>query len=433
MRSRSMLRPVTNLTAVLVLLIQAAACVAQASVNAPAQGPAGLLLTWQRDPLTTMTIDWHTVAESGGDKAADTATAPSVVHYREAGTQEWQRVEGSRFPFPHVEGRTIHRVELTDLKPDTSYEFRVGDFERKYSFRTMPTDLTRPLVFATGGDTRHNKENLVRTNRVAMKYNPAFILWGGDLAYADGNPKNVDRWIEWFDGVTETLVAEDGRVVPVVVGIGNHEVQKHFHYNHNNYEQTDAWRARVAPFFYQLFAFPGQPGYGVLDFSDYLSIVLLDSDHTNPVAGEQTRWLERVLAERRGVQHVIPVYHVPGYPSHRDANERTPVAVRQYWLPLFEQAGNIRIVFENHDHAYKRTVPIRAGKADARGIVYLGDGAWGVGTRKVHDVKSTWYLARAESVRHAMIVTLHGSHQHVLAVSEKGEVLDEYPATPHRR
>lgn len=36
--------------------------------------PAGLFLTWQNDPTSTMTIDWHTKAE---DQAID------LLHFRE--------------------------------------------------------------------------------------------------------------------------------------------------------------------------------------------------------------------------------------------------------------------------------------------------------------------------------------------------------------
>jgi len=43
---------------------------------------------------------------------------------------------------------------------------------------------------------------------------------------------------------------------------------------------------------FQLFAFPGHPAFGVLDFEGYLSRLVLDSDQTNPVEGVETAWLE---------------------------------------------------------------------------------------------------------------------------------------------
>jgi hypothetical protein len=64
----------------------------------------------------------------------------------------------------------------------------------------------------------------------------------------------------------------------------------------------------------------------------------------------------------------------------------------------------VTAVFENDHHNYKRTHPIRGHKRDDTGIVYLGDGAWGVTTRTVP--KDAWYLAKAEPRRHLFHITL---------------------------
>ncbi|MEX0887630.1 MAG: sugar-binding protein [Phycisphaeraceae bacterium] len=324
-------------------------------------------------------------------------------------------------------GQFRHRVEIVGLEPDTAYRFKAVGDNVDHGFRTMPVNLDRPLRIAVGGDVRHNQTWMERTNRVAMTYEPDFIVWGGDLAYANGREDLLHHWEEWFDAVGNTLIDDDGYVVPIIVAIGNHEVQGGFRADDPDFQNTDEWRLGIAPYFYQFFAFPGHPGYGVLDFGDYLSIVLLDTGHANPIAGEQTEWLSDVLARRADVPHVIPVYHVPGYPTHRPARGGAESSVRENWMPLFEQYG-VRLAFENHDHTYKRTHPIRAGELHPDGVVYIGDGAWGVGVRELHNVDA-WYIKRAESQRHAIILTLHGTHQHVLVVNDDGQVIDEYPDT----
>ena len=63
---------------------------------------------------------------------------------------------------------------------------------------------------------------------------------------------------------------------------------------------------------------PARKGYTALDFGKYLSLFLLDSDHTHTIAGEQTEWLGKQLSQRRKVPHVIPVYHTPAYPGFRE-------------------------------------------------------------------------------------------------------------------
>jgi len=401
--------------------------------------PTGLLLSWQRDPTTTMTIDWHTLP-------AD-ADRPSALVYRAEGSEPWQHATGDARPFPFCE-RSVHRVELTGLEPATIYEFRVGADDgdddgasRLWRFRTMPEllpDLVeKPIRFATGGDIRHRRSWMDRANRVAMAHDLDFIVWGGDLAYADGREENLGRWHEFFDSILETLVADDDRVIPIVVGVGNHELRGHTVLDRASFDGSDAWRNTRAPYFYTLFAFPGHPGYNVLDFGDWLSLVVLDTDHTSLVAGAQTEWLERTLEARADrVRHIIPVQHVPAYPSVRAFEGETPLGgkismrIREHWCPLFDRFG-VRVVFENHDHAYKRTKRIRGNAVHPDGIVYIGDGAWGVRTRAIHDTAATWYLERAKRARHVLIVTLEPEAIEVVALladeeveGEDGEVID---------
>ena len=317
-------------------------------------------------------------------------------------------------------------MELTGLEPGTYYEFRFGEESRVFRFRTMPGDALQPIRFAAGGDVRHEQRWMERTNSQVLKYDPEFVLWGGDLAYADGREDRVNRWYEFFDAMKNTLITEEGRVIPAVAGLGNHEVQGGYYYNTEGFEPTDEWRETISPYFYALLAFPGQPGYNVLDFADYLSIIVLDSDHNNPIEGAQTEWLEQVLSERQHVPHVFPIYHVPAFPSHRDYHSDVITRVRETWTPLFEQYG-VQVAFENHDHTYKRTPPIRNGTVDPGGVVYLGDGAWGVRTRDYHPPDETWYLERVESVRHFILVTIQGRHQTFTVVDEDGNIIDRYP------
>jgi acid phosphatase type 7 len=100
--------------------------------------------------------------------------------------------------------------------------------------------------------------------------------------------------------------------------------------------------------------------------------------------------------------------------------------VRKNWLPLFEQY-NVKLAFENHDHAYKRTFPIRENRVDETGIVFIGDGAWGVNVREVQHVPGTWYLKNALEERHFILLTIQGKHQQVTVINENGKVIDSYP------
>jgi hypothetical protein len=99
-------------------------------------------------------------------------------------------------------------------------------------------------------------------------------------------------------------------------------------------------------------------------------------------------------------------------------------------VPLFERHG-VRLAFENHDHAYKRTHPLRGGARAPDGIVYLGDGAWGAPLRVIGQESGgtpPWYLERGESRRHFILGEIRGAKRHFIMVDEFGEVFDEYPA-----
>lgn len=391
-----------------------------------------LFLSWREDPTSTMSINWHTVESMSNDS----------IYYRMKGDSVWISRPSEKKHFPFSE-RLVYNVNLSHLNADAQYEFKVGPLKEIYWFETMPTEIQdKSVVFAIGGDTYDRDLNaprhmwMERMNRAALEYNPDFIVWGGDLAYADGREDQIWRWYGWFEAVRNSLIRPDGKIVPIIVAIGNHEVNTSYYEWGADYEDSDVQRTRSAPYFYSLFDFPGQPGYNVLDFSDYLSLIILDSDHTNPISGKQTQWLAKVLSERTEVDHVFPVYHVPAYPSTKsDMNQRSTKRVREYWSSLFDQY-NLPYAFEHHDHAYKRTFPIRNEQIDPDGVIYLGDGGWGTKVREVKHVDTTWYLEKTERVRYALMVSLYRDQTHLLAIDEYGNTVDEYPVIferPHEQ
>jgi len=390
--------------------------------------PVGLFLTWQRDPTTTMTIDWHTEPGQG--------ERDSVVQYTIDGVDGWQEAKGDVRPFPFSD-RTVHRVELEGLTPDTQYRFRFGEDSKSYLFRTMPAVLDRPLRFINGGDTKPN-ESFLRMNKVARGYDPAFIVWGGDLAYCDGNPKRVGSWYAWFDGIKETLVHEDGRVIPIIVTIGNHEIFRHegsvrlaVRAGMSEEEAKEFFAGHglsggEAPYYFALMAFPGYPSYNTLDFGDYLTLIALDSQHYSPIAGKQAEWLGKALAERKGRPHIFPFYHLPAYPSAKSFTSGAAHNIRQLWSPLFEASG-VRVALEHDNHTYKRTHPILAGEINPKGIIYVGDGSWGATKRqRARSEEQDHFIDKFSESCHGIVITLDGNDQHFLVVDEFGEIIDKF-------
>jgi hypothetical protein len=401
MRARSIIGPRggagTLAVAVLATLVMPLAIGGSVEAQRPRAAPAAVFVTWNGDPSTSVSVDWHLAA---GSDIPD-------VEVRGPGLAGWRRQRGDSIAFP-FSSRTVRRAQVEGLRPDRTYELRIGG-SRIYRYRTMPARLTRRIRFAAGGDTQADTTNFGPMNRIAARRDVDFVLFGGDLAYSNGDPRLVAREQAWFETITRTLVTREGRLIPVIAAIGNHEV-------FSNRDTSAATQQMIretgvklgeSPYYSALHAHARGRRYHVIDVGDYLTLVLLNTGHTASVSGAQTEWLAGELGKRAATPYVFPIYHVPGYPSVRAFEAANSTEIRTHWFPLFEHSS-IRVAFENHDHAYKRTPPLRAGRRDSTGVIYIGDGAWGAVPRVVgreHQVPVS-YLEKARSANHGIFVTL---------------------------
>jgi hypothetical protein len=384
--------------------------------------PDTLHLTWCQDPTRSIRIQWLHEPEN-----ADTPTSPRIA-YRRIGTTTWQSETGHSKPFPVVEAVThahygdhpdLYQVDLAGLTPDTTYEFVIQPHDTRYHFRTAPATLDAPLTFAVGGDVDVSDAALKTSSQVAAR-DPLFAALGGDLAYEDG--ADTDRFILWLQQWSEHMRTEEARFIPMIAAVGNHEATEPWH----DPDKTYAEMKQRAPFFIATFGcLYEHQSYATLDFGDYMSLILLDTDHLSPLRGKQSEWLGQQLAERHARPFVFPVYHVPAWPSARDFDYRRSRYVRSSWVPRFEE-HNLRVVFEHHDHTYKRTPPIRDGEINAEnGVIYIGDGAWGRRLRTPHDPDETWYLDVAKERHHANLITIHTDRRiKIVSVTSDGETID---------
>ena len=410
--------------------------------------PDTLFLTWQRDPSTTMTVSWigrtgdcpdatirfrkHTTKEKlnwANGPVAQSKPFPVVDRLQvraEAEKAAKEKGETLKPAEPDPPGTPRHtgptdysvfRAELTNLTPGTEYEFTIGTASPTYRFRTMPSKATNAFHFVSGGDCGVNS-HVIANNRIAAAQDPMFALIGGDLGYDNGLSGNTA--LMFIRNYAQTMIDSKGRLIPLVTCLGNHEVKGGF-----------GKTLKDATFFTPLFGgLYSETSYATLDFGDYLSLVLLDSGHCAKIPGEQTAWLNGVLRDRNERTHLIPVNHVPCYPSFRESEGQkdklgTGEEQRKYWVPLFEKHG-VDIVLEHHDHTFKRTRPLTGGNIDeATGIVYLGDGSWGR-LRVPKEPEKRSYLAEISGSYHLTLHRLEGEQRFHLALGETGKVHDIY-------
>lgn len=373
--------------------------------------PQVVFLTWLNKPEQTMLIRWL----SPQDKPSDT------VLYHKINETHWKQATGSHITLPSLKNQFLHSVELLNLEPNTQYVFKPGEGEIEFKFRTLAEGKKiYPLRFVVGGDIYHDGIKYVEeTNKQAAKTNPHFAIIGGDIAYASKkfSFQNDDgqRWIEWLASWTKTMITPDGNLIPFLGAIGNHDVN-------GRYKQTPT----QAPYYYAIFDSWMEEGFRVIDLSGEISFILLDSDHTHPINDDQAAWLDQVLKYRKNIPYKFAIYHVPAYPSVQSYRAQVSADIRKWWVPLFEKYG-LTTAFEHHGHAYKRTFRIKNNAVDPNGVLYIGDGGWGVKKiRKPHTPEELWYLEKSEPRRHFILVTLNDEQSgEIKAIDFNGEVFDQ--------
>ncbi len=344
--------------------------------------PAQWRVIWTGDASTQATISWST-AEPGSQHRVLYVSENS----KQTQTQACQK-NGAYTVNQDDKPVYYHHARLTGLKPDTVYRFIMesdGVKSRQLYFRTAPASGTGFSIIH-GGDSRSG-----HTDRSRMNLRIAAIARDDRevLAFAHGGDYIVDGkiWKQWRLWLSqhELTTAEDGRVLPIIPTWGNHDSGVLYFEIFDLDQETERWHST-------------QLGKDV-------ALVTLDTN--SPAGGQQAEWIERTLAELRPKNKWLMVqYHRPMYPAVKDPARHAPV-----FCPLFDK-HHVDIALESDGHCMKRTVPIRDGKPDPDGLIYVGEGGLGVGQRNPDG--SRWYFEDGGKV---------GSAHHIMRLDLTDETL----------
>ncbi len=325
--------------------------------------------TWLHDPCTMITLSWNTETAGDGHK----------VRLRQAGTDqfvEFPAEVNDSFSFAEKVEMSLHyhRVTLSGLAADTRYDVEFesnGLRSPPFYFVTAPTGDS-PFSLLFGGDSRSDQKKRLAMNRLMARLvaqgaaSPdrrdriVGLMHAGDYV---GSGTNLKQWCQWMADHEQT-VSPDGRLLVVIPARGNHD------------------RGRL---FCETFGFETRDVHNWfgLRFGSQLGVITLNTEAS--IAGDQAKWLRTELtAARRECRWLVAQYHRPGY-----AATKWPSGALMHWVPLFEQF-NVDLVCEGDGHTIKRTVPIRGGKYDPDGVVYIGEGGLGVPPRSPKPRR--WYL-----------------------------------------
>jgi acid phosphatase type 7 len=377
--------------------------------------PATFILTWEKDPCRSMTALWLRGPGLGETPRKD---RPEFIQWKKVGEGSWQSTVTESLPFPDPEkiGRprwTLVRARWDGLEPGGEYLFRVGS-SPEAKFCTAPENIGSGVTFVEGGDI-DIADSSAKMMGLGARQNPLFMSIGGDLAYGDGHDikREIAFWKQW----RQAAIAPDGRLIPFVPGIGNHEVKGGYVQEGATFEEMKA----RAPFFYAWFGGLYRLAEPVaLDFGNYLSMLLLDSGHVLPISS-QTVWLKENLEKRKTVPWVFASWHVSTYPSFRKwKDQKEIVQTREEWVPVLEQSG-VAAVFTHHEHNLQRVES--EGRA-GRKIPVLGNGAMGVEARPQNCPESKALTKAFAQSDYVNVVSLRPDGATVRSLGPDGEELD---------
>ncbi len=318
--------------------------------------PRHIHVSWSHpDTATNATITW--VSDSMGD--------PNLIQY---GTVAPGQFEVPAQVFQGDPGLgVIHVAELSDLTPDTEYQYRVGGpggWSDTFKFRTGPKDLCTPFRFAAFGDNRPDVDwvpqfhwNPILSETVAT--NPAFLVHTGDIV-KEGSDTN--QWNTFFENSHPYIAT-----LPFMACPGNHD---------------DGPGPDDGANYNQLFAYPRNSLTNTEDFyfftygdAIFVSLSTISHEGGNPPFSDQAAWLDQVLTDNPRKWKFVFLHHPP-YTSHAKFDliwtqvefnhPPNEAAQNEALVPIFDK-HHVDIVFAGHNHYYERLGPMVGGPKPEQG------------------------------------------------------------------
>lgn len=301
-------------------------------VASPAQDAArGFGVAWRTDAtVKAPALEWVVAGDSPDVGQVTRVTATTTALTTELGVSHH------------------HRVDVSGLKPDTLYLWRVQGNTTWSAWNQLRTagSADQPLTLLYFGDTQNkNLSHVSRVLRAGIKAAPTapLALFAGDLV-SGGDGQDDSEWGEWF--AAAGWLPQEAMVAPA---IGNHEYFEEF-------EDTPQERRVLGKHWPVTFALP-RNGVDAAATStywfDYQGVRIAVLDGTSALdlgtARAQAQWLDGVLAGNTQ-RWTIVLLHQPFY-SPREGRENT--ALREEILPVVRR-HNVDLVLQGHDHTYGR-------------------------------------------------------------------------------
>lgn len=317
------------------------------------------------DSTTSRTFMWQ----------SDYAEENPVVEYRQAGDDTTiMQLPASSDAFSDDGVTTyIHTATVTDLKPGTAYEYRVGAGDKRSSwqaFHTAQGSDFKALIFPDSQSSDYSVWAATAQPAWQRNQDAQFFINMGDLV---DNGQDHYQWNAWFDVVGDMIAR-----IPVVPLLGNHET----------YDKD--WKVRMPEAYLHLFALPKldlskyQNQFYSFDYGDVHFVVLNTqsqelADFEPSLDEDEVAWFKEDMAKTTKKWKIVLMHKDPlqyGFANRPQPREEGFSPEGRLWMPLFDQYG-VDAVLSAHLHTYRDRGHIRNFQRDESGPLYLITGVAG--------------------------------------------------------
>lgn len=317
------------------------------------------------DSTTSRTFMWQ----------SDYAEENPVVEYRQAGDDDsLMQLPASSDAFSDDGVTTyIHTAAVSDLKPGTAYEYRVGAGDKRsdwQSFHTAQGHDFKALIFPDSQSSDYSVWAATAQPAWQRNQDAQFFINMGDLV---DNGQDHYQWNAWFDVVGDMIAR-----IPVVPLLGNHET----------YDKD--WKVRMPEAYLHLFALPRidrekyQNQFYSLDYGDVHFVVLNTqsqelADFEPSLDEDEVAWFKEDMAKTTKKWKIVLMHKDPlqyGFANRPEPREEGFSPEGRLWMPLFDQYG-VDAVLSAHLHTYRDRGHIRNFQRDESGPLYLITGVAG--------------------------------------------------------
>jgi hypothetical protein len=305
---------------------------------------------------------------------------------------------------------TNHVATLTNLAPDTVYEYRIGAaFPGKealsdwHSFRTFKP--SGRFSFAVTADTGWGSPAQYQIADQMRAAQPDLVMLVGDIAYP-----YYSHFVEDFRCFS--VYADHMATTPYFLVFGNHEgyggvtpALESFYLPTNNFTGTEHY-----------YSFDHGDAHFVAVWAD----IQAGADYSP--GSTQYKWIEQDLANTSKPWKFMLFHHVWRSSSFHGSDDYDYNSIPD-WMQMEQgpialaRKYGVQIVFNGHDHDYERFTP----SGGLMSFVTGGGGAYPYGLRRLHPDSVHFYFQKYEFIK----VTVDRDEALLQAVGVDGKAFDQ--------